>query len=333
MPTASLRQQTHANLPLDAQTWPIAAGLLPFRDLDRAGRSALDRGPEHWHDVFTEVLAVGFDSAELTDTWLKVADLSPTGLDELANIAYTVGLRLPAIALIRRSVIDVTDGPANLVYSHRAIDAAAALGCRVVSVGLHEPLTPDQQRALWFWTEDGPTNDPGDKDRWRLAVKRLRELGQHAADVGVLLTLEMYEDTYLGTADSAVRLVEDIDEPSVGLNPDTGNMLRLHRPVEPPLDVLEKTLPYANYWHVKNYTRDEDRRRQLFTSSPSPMAFGAIDYRTAIKTAVDVGFRGVITCEHYGGDGLTVCAANRDYLRSILPATPVASPILESRTP
>ena len=74
-------------------------------------------------------------------------------------------------------------------------------------------------------------------------MSRFQELGRHAAEVGVLLSLEMYEDTFLGTADSAVRLIEEIGLPEVGLNPDIANLVRLHRPVEPWQELVEKTLP------------------------------------------------------------------------------------------
>jgi hypothetical protein len=53
------------------------------------------------------------------------------------------------------------------------------------------------------------------------------------------------------------------------------------------------------------------------------MESGLMDYRWAIKVAIASGFQGVITTEHYGGDGLSVCAANQEYLRGrILPRTP-----------
>jgi hypothetical protein len=35
--------------------------------------------------------------------------------------------------------------------------------------------------------------------------------------------------------------------------------------------------------------------------------------------AIDAGFRGVFLTEHYGGDGLSVTATNREYLRRVLP--------------
>ncbi len=101
----------------------------------------------------------------------------------------------------------------------------------------------------------------------------------------------MYEDTLLGTADSAVRLVTDIDMSSVGLNPDLGNIYRLHRPIEDFLVSVEKCMPHANYWHMKSYSRDVDAEGHV-TTVPAPMAFGTANYRQAIQIATDAGFDG-----------------------------------------
>jgi hypothetical protein len=104
------------------------------------------------------------------------------------------------------------------------------------------------------------------------------------------------------------------------LNPDIGNLIRLHEPVESWRELVEATMPYANFWHVKNYTRDEDPRTGVVSTLPSYMESGLIDYRFAMTTAIAAGFQGVICTEHYGGDGLSMSAANRDYLRNrVLP--------------
>jgi sugar phosphate isomerase/epimerase len=259
---------------------------------------------------------------DLTDSWLRVGDLSTRRLDELKAAAAKAGVRTVSVSAIRHSIIDAEAGETNLAYSHRTLDAAAHLGIPVVSFGLHQALTAEQQRQLWFWTAEGHKDPMGDKEAWGTAVRRFRELGQHGAQVGVLVSLEMYEDTYLGASDSAVRLVEDIGMESLGLNPDVGNLVRGHRPVEDWRVILQTTLPHANFWHVKNYYRAEDSARGYFVALPAPMEFGFINYRDAVTWALESGFQGVICAEHYGGDGLSISATNQKYLREkVLPKT------------
>jgi sugar phosphate isomerase/epimerase len=302
---------------LTAQTWPIAAAMLPFPSVTTSGVPIQEASEEVWAAALAEVADEGFTEVDLTDSWVRPGDLDEHGLERLGDVLRGVGLRPEAISAIRRSVIDPETGDENLAYSHRTIDAAAALGCAVVSVGLHRPLWAEQEKALWFWTADGP-HDSMDDETWTKAVSRLRELGSHAASVGVGLSLEMYEDTLLGTADSAVRLVKDIGHDAVGLNPDLGNLYRLHRPVEPFLEAIAKCAPYTNYWHVKNYYRLEDFATGTVMSAPAPMDSGSMNYRKAVKIALHAGFTGAFCVEHYGGDGLAVMARNRDYLRGLL---------------
>jgi sugar phosphate isomerase/epimerase len=306
-------------MPLTAETWPIAASMLPF-PADPPSGADRDAPAEHrWNRALQAVADAGFEAIDLTDTWLPFGDLTGGQSAAVKERIEANGLAAASLSVIRRSVTDHATGDENLAYSHRCIDLAAEWGVGVVSVGLHRPLTDEQQRRLWFWTAPGHRDQADDPDEWNLAVARFRELGRHAADAGLLLSLEMYEHTYLGSGSSAVRLVEDIGMDVVGLNPDIGNLIRLHEPIEDWREVARQTLPYANYWHVKNYTRDEDAATGMIATSPTYLESGLIDYRTALAWAVDDGFQGVLCTEHYGGDGLSMSAANRDYLRRILP--------------
>ena len=81
---------------------------------------------------------------------MRVGDLSGARLRELTQSMAVVGVRAVAISAIRRSVIDPVEGVYNLAYSHRTIDAAAALGIPIVSIGLHRPLAPNQRGVQWF---------------------------------------------------------------------------------------------------------------------------------------------------------------------------------------
>ena len=300
-----------------ASNWPIAAAMLPYSAHTRDGVPIEQAGPDLWFATLAEVAHEGFDAVDFTDSWLRVAELSESGLTDLTGVCEGLSLAPVAVSVIRRSVIDPETGDENLAYSHRAIDAAARLGCEVVSVGLHRPLNEAQRNAPWFWTVQGPKDDRSDES-WQLAVKRLQELGDHAADAGLKLSLEMYEDTLLGDAASAVQLVLDIDREAVGLNPDLGNLYRLHRPIQPFLDDVAMCAPHTNYWHVKSYSRFEDTTTGLVMTAPAAMETGSMNYREAIRIALLAGFDGPFCVEHYGGDGLAVSARNRDYIRGLL---------------
>lgn len=299
---------------LTRENWPIAVCMHGFAH----GGPLQDAPAEKWDGVFRQIERLGFTAVEIADNHIQPSELSPERRVELKQIAESHGVELLSVHVQRQSVIEPGKGEQNLAYAHRAIDAAAELGMRVFSTGLHQPFSEAQRKALWFWTAQGPV-DPDDADTRALAVKRLRELGEHAASVGLPMALEMYEDTYLGTADSAVRLVEEIGLDNVGLNPDIANLIRLHRPIEDWREMHAKTLPYANYWHVKNYTRDEAADGSWATSVPTSMELGLINYREVVDQAIELGFRGPFLMEQYGGDSLGVCATNRDYLRTLLP--------------
>lgn len=293
-----------------SEHWPIAAAMLPFHDSQAATA-------ETWLDQLAQVAFEGFESVDLTDGWLRIGDLEPTRRAELSDVLRQVRLDPIAVSSIRRSVIDPEHGVEHLAYAHRVLDAAAELGSTVVSVGLHRALTQRQREALWFWTEQGPC-DETDPETWQLTVSRLRELGAHAAELGLQLSLEMYEDTLLGSSDSAVRLVADIALDNVGLNPDLGNLYRLHRPIEDFQAAVAACAPVSNYWHIKSYSRDEDASTGSVVALPAPMESGTIDYRKAISSALSLGFTGPFCVEHYGGDGLTISGTNARYLRRML---------------
>ncbi|PPK94631.1 sugar phosphate isomerase/epimerase [Kineococcus xinjiangensis] len=305
---------------LTRENWPITVPMMIHGNTVADGTPVQEASAEQWAEVLDVMVDAGYTSIDPTDTWIQIADLSPARLEEFARTVTAAGLTIPAFSTSRRSVVDPDLGDEHLAYGHRAIDACAAIGIPLVSFGFMRALTPAQAKAMWFWHEPGPVDDPAPEARAR-AVARIQELARHAAEVGVQVSLEMYEDTYLGTADSAVRFVEEVGLDNVGLNPDFGNFLRLHRPIEDWWYVAEKTMPLANYWHLKNYLRDFDPATGAYFSHPAPLESGTINYRKVIRYAVESGFRGAFCVEHYGGDSISVGATNREYIRRVLPRT------------
>lgn len=304
-------------LPFAPADWPIAAAMLQFPPVTADGTSIRQAGPDRWLRDLATIAAEGFTHVEVPSAWLPVGEMTAAENEALKAVLREAGLSVCATSVVRRSIIDPTEADANMAATHRAIDAAAAVGSPLVCLGLHEALTPQQGAVTWFWTVPG-ARTPDDRAVRTLAASRYRELADHAAEVGVAVSLELYEGTYLGTADSAVAFLEEIGRDNVGLNPDLGNLVRAQEAIEPWEAMGVKTLPHANYWHVKNYVRAENPSSGAYMTSPSPMVSGLLDYRKLVAFAIARGFRGAFLCENYGGDGLSVSAENRRYLLHLL---------------
>lgn len=301
-----------------ADTWPIAANMLSFGSTAADGTPNVDAPAESWRGQLQQVADLGFADVDPTDAWLSIGEMTDARFAELLVVLKEVGLAVPSVSTTRRSVVDAARGEDYLRFGHTIIDRAPALGAEVVNFGFMQALTPAQEKALWFWLAEGHHDDLADAENRDLAVRRIRELADHAAEVGVQISLEMYEDTYIGTPDLAVRFLEDVDRDNVGLNPDLGNLVRLHREIEDIPTMFAKVLPHTNFWHIKNYTRDVDLATGAYATHPTPLVQGVVNYRVMIRQALELGFDGVFVCEHYGSDSLGVAALNREYIRGVL---------------
>ena len=299
---------------LSAESWPIACKMA-FGPRTLAGQPIVEAGPRAWRRQLDQVSRLGFTHIDPTDDWVPFWELDEAGRSAfLAEIAEA-GLTMASISMGRRSVVDAEHGLEYLDVSHRVVDLAKAWGVPVVNVGFMQPFTQAQKDALWFWLEQGHQDDPANYD---LAVERIRDLADHAAADGIRISLELYEDTFVGTPDGAVQFVTDVDRSNVGVNPDVGNLVRLHRPVPTSQEMHTTLLPYANFWHMKNYLRAFDPATGAYFTHPAAMESGIIDYRTVIQQALALGYDGVFMMEHYGGDWLGTQARNARFVRSVL---------------
>ncbi|MDR1294787.1 MAG: sugar phosphate isomerase/epimerase [Bifidobacteriaceae bacterium] len=304
------------------ETWPIAANMLSFGNTTPDGTPLLDAPAATWRAQLDEVAGLGFTYVDPTDAWVSIGELSAPRFAEFVDAVAASGLAVASISTTRRSVVDATDGERFCEIGHTIIDRAPELGAGIVNFGFMQALTPAQARAGWFWLEDGHVDPPDDSPVRDLAVERIQELARHGAEVGVEISLEMYEDTFLGTPDRAIRFLKDVDMPNVGLNPDLGNLVRLHREIEDIPTMFAKVLPHTNFWHIKNYLRDIDPATGAYATAPVPLVMGIVNYRRHIREAIAAGFTGPFVCEHYGSDSLGVAAINREYIRDVLRSVP-----------
>jgi sugar phosphate isomerase/epimerase len=99
---------------LTRDNWPIAAAMIQQQNILPDGRSVQDQPAEAWAATLADVSDAGFTELDPTDSWLRIADLSPVRLDEFLAVVKEAGLTIPAISTARRSVIDADHGDAYL---------------------------------------------------------------------------------------------------------------------------------------------------------------------------------------------------------------------------
>jgi sugar phosphate isomerase/epimerase len=293
----------------------ILAGMVKAPSVLPSGEPLISGGLGSWVDALLTFKGIGFHGVELHDNWLSFPAFDQAQIFQLRDALVESSLVAPAFAIARKSVIEPGRGEANLEYSLRGLEVAHELGASAVCLGLHPSLTNEQKSARYFWLAEG-RKDSQDPAIWATAVERLRKIARRAEELGLLVSLELYEDTLLGSAESALKLVADIDAPNVGLNPDIGNLIRLDREVEHWRQLLVKLLPTTNYWHVKNYTRE--LVGTSFITEPTSLEDGVIDYPEALEMAKHAGFAGIIVCEQYSDDWTEVLRKNRIYLENLL---------------
>jgi sugar phosphate isomerase/epimerase len=301
----------------NSASWPIAGAMLQYSDRTLEGKRTLDANLNELRVELLPFRYEGFSAIELANRWLDLNQLDDSRVSDLREMCTELRLDVPGYVVTGRPLSDDSARTENLAYTHTAIDRAALVGAKILCLGLH-PFAPRRPNApLWFWTDQSSDYDD-DAERQAFLIGSFRELAAHAEGVGIQITIEMYPGTAVGTAERAVRLIREIDHPAAGLNPDLGNLVRVQGAIEEWQDVAVDVLPFANYWHVKNYARAENPFTSSVFTTPASLEDGIVDYRKAVRYALSAGFAGTFVTEHYGGDGIAVSARNRDYLRRVL---------------
>ena len=135
---------------------------------------------------------------------------------------------------------------------------------------------------------------------YEVTAKELRALADFAAGLGVDISIELHQHSIADTSWSCLHLLDLIDRPNVGLNPDLGN---LYWHYETPEETLEHAIvalaPKTRYWHCKQLQRVQipDLEKSYFQLVPLPD--GEIDYRFSIAAMLDAGYDGWLAIEGF----------------------------------
>jgi len=164
-------------------------------------------------------------------------------------------------------------------------------------------------------TSQGSSRDAHQSD-YEVTAAAFRELAKIAADEGVEISIEVHQHSIVDNSWSALHLLDMIDRPNVGINPDLGNILWVYDvPEESSEQAISALAARAKYWHCKNLKRVHIPENKHTIFLRVPLADGDIDYRFAMSAMVAAGYKGDMAIEgmqlgdHVTGDGQSVAYA------------------------
>ena len=234
-----------------------------------------------WTESFTrdnlpllpKIKAAGFDGIEVSlfdPKTFAAADIK-RGLEDN-------GLECTICSVVGKDVNIISDDPAvrarARAHMQECVKAAAEVGAKIIAGPLYSPVghLPGRRRTA---------------DEWKWAVECYRSLGPVLERHGVTIAIEplnSLETYFLNTAVDAVRLVEEINHPNVGILFDT-----FHANIE------EKDVGAAYRTvgrHLKHvHTCENDRGIPGSGHVPWPAVFAALR---------DIGYDGWLTIESFG---------------------------------
>ena len=211
--------------------------------------------------LFPKLRALGYDGVELPIFGPEMLDLGVARAALAENgLACTVSTAMPAGV----NLIDAERRADGVAFLQTIIEQAAAVGASIVCGPLAAPVGELRGRGCTV-------------DEWRSCVVGLREAGLIAADHGVTLALEplnRFETFVVNTVADGVRLMDEVDQPAVGLLLDTFHM-----------HIEEKSTAAAIRLagrHLKHFHASENDRGIIGSGQVAwPSVFGAlrdIDY-------------------------------------------------------
>ena len=266
-----------------------------------------------------KVRALGFEGIEISAT--QALEGGETGARELRRELEDAGV--PCVAIRGgggfahpRQVAGSRQGWA------RSLRAAGLVGAGLVNSAIGSPVA--HPRAAGAGDRGQPIKQVSSRlaneAQYEATARHLREAGRLAADLGIELSIEMHQNSVADSSWSCLYLLELIDLPNVGVNPDLGNLFwNYDIPEESCEAAIVALAPKAKYWHCKQLARLYLPHAQESFFRQVPLPDGEIDYRFAITAMVEAGYQGYLALEGCrDGDQLHKDGRSVAYCREIL---------------
>jgi sugar phosphate isomerase/epimerase len=250
----------------------------PHQEIDLLTDSA-DR-----QKYLAKVKEIGFDGIEL-----GVSGGSDADIDTLRRQLEDAGT--PCVA--------IRGGGANRERLEATVRFTAKIGAGVVNSTVTTPPSDPNAKGTFRGenVSQGASRTASEEDYERTA-KVISDVAPVAADLGVEISIEIHQNSIADNSESALRLLDLIDQPNVGVNPDLGNIYWTYDvPEESCEDAIVALAPRSNYWHCKNLFRVNIPELEFSAFLQAPLCDGEIDYRFAISAMLAAGYDGYLAIE------------------------------------
>lgn len=243
-------------------------------------------GELSWREKLLTAKELGYDFVELSvdETDAKLARLDMTGEErlEILKIMNEVGVPFRSMCLSGHRKYPL--GSANpatcargMEIMEKAVQLAADLGIRIIQLAgydvYYEDSTPETVARFG---------------------ENLKKATMMAAKAGVMLGFETMETEFMNTVGKAMKYVELVNSPYLGVYPDSGNLK--NAAVTYGTDVYEDIRSGAGHtvaMHLKETVPGKFREIHFGT--------GHVDFRKTIDTAWEIGVRRFVTEMWYVG--------------------------------
>lgn len=265
-------------------------------------------------DICAKAAAWGYDGVEFRRKRRGAAEQPEAYLDAIAKAAARAGLRTVifgspgpdlAVADDRRRAAEIDEALAFYRLAAERFDLSV---CNALAGNVRNPAAQ---------LRNGPYECHGSfiatERQWDDAAAGYKTLGQAAAALGFRFAFETHMHYIHDTPKAAMRLVERIDHPAVGVNLDYENVLYFqeHPELSDALRLLGSRLYYV---HLKNSVGLEDGSRMA-----CGLGEGDINHRAYLNMLKQSGYDGPICLETpRAGDREWFARTDIAYLQSVL---------------
>jgi sugar phosphate isomerase/epimerase len=266
-----------------------------------------------------KVRSLGFEGIELDIRSIGGIDLTKQAAQELRRELDGEGL--PCVAL--RNWRDTGPGPEgrhNDALLKKAAQVAPWLGSEFVNTTVTRTSDP----ALAGAGDGSPvmqgSSRQASESDFVNAAARLAIIADIAAESGSKLALELHHHSIMDNSWSLLHMLELVDRPNVGVNPDIKNIYwGYYEPEESCEAAILALAPHTIFCHCKNVTRLPIPTEKRAVYVRDSLGDGEINFRFAIGAMLDAGYIGYLAIEgDINGDQLYIDGKSAARARTII---------------